>query len=94
MCVFFFFFDCFFFVFFLFLFFFCFFFFVFFLFVCCCFFGGGVVYGPFKNISLMSNRSFIKGEQKPEHPGKNHLIIRKQSLAFPHVTQARLESQR
>ena len=49
---------------------------------------------PFKNISLMSSRSFIKGERKPENPGKNHLTIRKQNLAFPHVTRARLEPQR
>ena len=56
-------------------------------------------YGPFKNISLISSRSFIKGEQKPENPGKNHMTIRKQNLAFPHVThihvtRARLEPQR
>ena len=29
-----------------------------------------------------------------EAGGKNHLTIRKQSLVFPHVTQARLEPQR
>ena len=51
-------------------------------------------YGPFKNISLISSRSFIKGRQKPENPRKDHLTIRKQNLAFPHVTQARLEPQR
>ena len=38
------------------------------------------VYGPFKNISLISSRSFIRGGQKPENPGKNHLTIRKQNL--------------
>ena len=43
-------------------------------------------YGPFKNISLISSRSFIKGGRKPENPGKNHLTIRKQNLAFPHMT--------
>ena len=41
-------------------------------------------YGPFKNISLISSRSFIKGGRKPEYPEKNHLTIRKQNLAFPH----------
>ena len=46
-------------------------------------------YGPFKNISLISSRSFIKGGRKPENPGKNHLTIRKQTLAFPHVTRTR-----
>ena len=51
-------------------------------------------YGPFKNISLISSRSFIKGGRKPENPGKNHLTICKQNLAFPHVTQTRLEPQR
>ena len=29
-------------------------------------------YGPFKNISLISSRSFIKGGRKLENPGKNH----------------------
>ena len=32
--------------------------------------------------------------EKPENPEKNHLAIRKQNLAFPHVTRARLEPQR
>ena len=41
--------------------------------------GGGRVYGPFKNISLISSQSlikselkpeFIKSERKPENPGK------------------------
>ena len=41
------------------------------------FFGFGF-YGPFKNISLISSRSFIKGGRKPENPEKNHLTIRKQ----------------
>ena len=50
-------------------------------------------YGPFKNISLIWNRSFIKGGRKPENPEKNRLTIRKQKLAFPHVTRARLEPQ-
>ena len=48
-------------------------------------------YGPFKNISLISSRSFIEGGGKPEYPEKNHLTIRKQNLAFPHMTRARLE---
>ena len=53
------------------------------------FFGGGFgFYGPFKNISLISSLSFIKGGRKPENLGKNHLTIQKQNLAFPHVTQA------
>ena len=39
-------------------------------------------YGPFKNISLISSRSFIEGGRKPENPEKNHLTIRKQ-LGFP-----------
>ena len=30
-------------------------------------------YGPFKNISLISSRSFIIGGQKPEYPEKPHL---------------------
>ena len=51
-------------------------------------------YGPFKNISLISSRSFIEGGRKPENPEKNHLTIRKQNLAFPHMTRARLEPQR
>ena len=50
-------------------------------------------YGPFKNISFISSRSFIKGGRNPENPGKNHLTICKQNAAFPHVTQARLEPQ-
>ena len=32
--------------------------------------------------------------RKPENPEKNHLTIRKQNLAFPHMTRARLEPQR
>ena len=56
-------------------------------------------YGPFKNISLTSSRSFIKVGRKPEIPGDggwvgNNLTISKQNLAFPHVTRARLEPQR
>ena len=51
-------------------------------------------YGPFKNISLISSRSFIKSGRKPENPEKKHLTIRKQNLAFPHMTRARLEPQR
>ena len=51
-------------------------------------------YGPFKNISLISSRSFIEGGRKPENAEKNHLTIRKQNLAFPHMTRARLEPQR
>ena len=42
-------------------------------------------YGPFKNISLISSRSFIEGGRKPKYPEKNHLTIRKQNLAFPHI---------
>ena len=33
-------------------------------------------YDPFKNISLISSRSFIEGGRKPENPEKNHLTIR------------------
>ena len=51
-------------------------------------------YGPFKNISLISSRSFIEGGRKPENPEKKQLTIRKQNLAFPHMTQARIEPQR
>ena len=51
-------------------------------------------YGPFKNISLISSRSFIKCGWKQENPRKNHLTIQKQNLAFLHVTRARLEPQR
>ena len=43
-------------------------------------------YVSFKNISLISSRSFIKAGRKPEYPGKKHLTIRKQNMAFPHVT--------
>ena len=32
--------------------------------------GGGVGYGPFKNITHISNRSFIKGGRKPKNTGK------------------------
>ena len=64
-------------------------------------FGGGLpppnlliwVNGSFKNTSLISSRSFITCGRKPENPVKNHLTIRKQNLAFPHVTRARLEPQ-
>ena len=59
-----------------------------------CFFFLFGFYGPFKNISLISSRSFIEGGRKPENPEKNHLTICKQNLAFPHMTQARLEPQR
>ena len=45
-------------------------------------------YGPFKNISLISSWSFIKGGRKMENPGKNHPTIHKQNLAFPNVTQS------
>ena len=51
------------------------------------------LYGPLKNISLISSRLFIKGGWKPKNPGKNDLTIRKQNLTFPHVTWARLEPQ-
>ena len=47
-------------------------------------------YSPFKNILLILHQLFMKGGWKPENPGKNHLTIRKQSLAFPHVTGVRL----
>ena len=50
--------------------------------------GGGLfvffligLYGPFKNSSLTSSRSFTNDGRKPENPGKNHLTIRKQNLA-------------
>ena len=56
--------------------------------------GGGMVYGPFKNISLISSRSFIEGGRKPEYPEKKHLTNRKQNLAFPHMTRAKIEPQR
>ena len=42
----------------------------------------------FKNISLISRRSFIKGGRKTREPGENHLTIRKQNLPFSHVTRA------
>ena len=32
----------------------------------------------------------MKDGQKLEYPEKNHLTIRKQNLAFPHVTQVKL----
>ena len=56
--------------------------------------GGQGGYGPFKNISSISSRSFIEGGQKSENPGKNNLTICKLNLAFPHMTQERLEPQR
>ena len=59
-----------------------------------CFFFLFGFYGPFKNISLISSKSFIEGGRKPENPEKNHLTIRKQYLAFPHMTRASLEPQR
>ena len=40
------------------------------------FFWGGGGYGPFKNISLISSRSLIRGGGKPEYPEKNHLTYR------------------
>ena len=40
-----------------------------------------------------ANRSSKVGE-KLEYPEKNHLTIRKQNLAFPHMTRAGLEPQR
>ena len=40
-------------------------------------------YGPFMNISLILSPLFTKGGQKLENPGKNHLTICKQNLAFP-----------
>ena len=58
-----------------------------------CFFFWVGFYGPFKNISLISSRLFIKDGRKPENTGKKHLTICKQNLAFPHVTQARLKPQ-
>ena len=33
-------------------------------------------YGPFKNISVISSRSFIRGGRKLEYPVKNHLTYR------------------
>ena len=33
-------------------------------------------YGPFKNISLISSLSLIRGGRKPEYPAKNHLTYR------------------
>ena len=51
-------------------------------------------YSPFKNISLISSRSFIKLERKLKNPGKNPLTICKKNFAFPHVTRVRLEPQR
>ena len=40
-----------------------------------------------------ADRSSRVGENRRTQ-GKNHLTIRKQNLAFPHVARARLESQR
>ena len=54
--------------------------------VCFCVFFLFGFYNPFKNISLISSQSFIKDGRKMENQGKNHLTIRKQNLAFPHVT--------
>ena len=47
--------------------------------------GGGLLgfYSPFKNISLISSRSFIKCGQKLEDQGKNHLAIDIQNVSFP-----------
>ena len=50
-------------------------------------------YVPFKNIALIWSQSFMKGGRIPENLGKNHLTIRKQNLAFSHVTGARLKPQ-
>ena len=48
----------------------------------------------FSRIFHISSWSFIKFRwAKNGEPGKKHLTIRKQNLAFPHVTRARLEPQ-
>ena len=54
--------------------------------VFCCFLGGearGGGYGPFKNIFLISSRSFIKGEGTPENPGKKTPDQPSAELGFP-----------
>ena len=51
-------------------------------------------YGPSRIFHLyQADRSSKVGENL-ENPGKNHLTIRKQNLAFPHVTWVRLKPQR
>ena len=42
--------------------------------------GGG--YGPFKNITHISNRSFIKGGRKPKNTGKRAHNLVPVSCAF------------
>ena len=48
---------------------------------------------PFQEYFTYSELIVHKGGQNPENPGKNHLTIRKQNLAFPHMTWMRLEPQ-
>ena len=48
----------------------------------------------FTALSIIFYLSFIKGGRNSENPQKNHLTIHKQTLTFPHVTQARLKPQR
>ena len=44
--------------------------------------GGAGGYGPFKNITHISNRSFIKGGRKPKNTGKRvHNLVPVQCLA-------------
>ena len=50
-------------------------------------------YGPFKNVSYIKLMVHQRWGKTWEPGEKNHLTIRKQNLAFPHVTQARLEPQ-
>ena len=43
-------------------------------------------YGPFKNIALISSRSYIRGGPTPEYPEKKHLTYRCRTwhLAYAH----------
>ena len=56
--------------------------------------GGGGGVGGWGLRPFQEYFTYIEGGRKPENPEKNHLTIRKQNLAFPHMTQARLEPQR
>ena len=51
------------------------------------------VLGPFKNISLIPSRSFIKGRRKPENPGKTTWPSVSRTW-LSHVTRVKLEPQR
>ena len=54
--------------------------------------GGGGGYGPFKNITHISNRSFIKGGRKQKNTGKraHNLVPVSCALSLSYLSQAHL----